>query len=73
MIPNRDIEMFESSNYAKRTVNPIRGIVDKLKVTNTEKTLLSLALGNFCIQVYFLTNLNKGTLPYLVIWTAMKR
>ena len=73
MIPNRDVEMFEASNYAKRTVNPIRGIVDKLKVTNTEKTLLSLALGTFCIQVYFLTNLKKGILPYLVIWTAMKR
>jgi hypothetical protein len=35
----------EVSMMAKRTSNPIRGIVDKLKKTNTEKSFLTLALG----------------------------
>lgn len=37
----------EASTAAKRTINPIRGIVDKLQITNTEKSFISLALGMF--------------------------
>lgn len=33
------------STAAKRTMNPIRGIVDQLQVTNTEKSFISLSLG----------------------------
>lgn len=38
--------MIESSSTAKNTFNPIRSIVDNIKVTpNPEKNLISLSLG----------------------------
>jgi tyrosine aminotransferase len=41
----------EASKFSKRTINPIRNIVDNLKVEpNKEKQMISLALG-FCIHV----------------------
>lgn len=40
-----ELFQFPVSVAANRTKNPIRGIVDRLKVTNTEKTFISLALG----------------------------
>lgn len=40
-----ELWQLEASTVASRTINPIRGIVDKLQVTNTEKSFISLALG----------------------------
>jgi hypothetical protein len=45
-------ELWHASLAARRTINPIRGIVDKLQVVNKEKSFITLALGN---SFYFLT------------------
>ena len=49
MINLNELWQVDASVAAKRTINPIRGIVDRLKITNTEKSFISLALGTICL------------------------